>query len=831
MDLIGQEESSSDSTSNSSSGSINNENGQKQQFQGTNSAAAAAADAPVVEDGNNNNNQGMFSEVETAVEIDGGRTSKDPTPCNTDTTTATAGAGGAKKSALSSGGGSSMSSTIYGRPLPVRDSGGSFPNAGSVLGPYFCLGQLGKGTFSSIHKCINMQYYHYYDRNRRNGGDPLPPPQIATNASSQNQLELSAGAVAKPSAVVVDTVSAAAAAVIANNNSRRRRVAAAKVELGSFQQSGVLESEATILDFLHRHVVPVGTVPVYMGHFRSERSAALLMEFLPGADMHQLRERIMAATAAQHQRQQSTAISHNDSNNNNSDSHHHHQQQQQQQTRRISTKDAIYFTADVMLPMLQSMHQVGVVHRDVKPSNCVRKGDDGMDFCIVDFGLSRSFIVPENSEFADKEHPWDEGKEWLKPLNYRGRKGCIRKERKQADFRGTSMYASLRVHQEKDYCPRDDVWSLLYVFCDLVSGGLPWMSLAANRDRAACQKVKEWVHGESGDSTDHTADLLKGDAYHVAKYRRERQKEAKVDAAKLSPVPEPLALSKDEAKVCKLREAFQHVAQLQFWDTPDYSLIQNCIRSFAEDVNVMDLIIAPMEWSREKKKSSISPEHQKQGRGSSVPEWNLADDVDPLEDGIFDEAEQAAKAHVRPDNFWSRLPVERRYQLAQMDYNLVAAKADGSVPPHRALRDWMKVVLTLLHEEWDSRKYEDGGHRTSTDGYKRTRYLELLKKCEEYAEEFENFQTRACFYDSGSDGNTLLRGNGGGEDSVADGVAESSEARQAVNKRRKVIVQHGSESSTASDFVFVSRALFGLRLAIKAEMAKKAPPPVRISFG
>ena len=26
---------------------------------------------------------------------------------------------------------------------------------GSTLGPYFCLGQLGKGTFSSVHKCVN----------------------------------------------------------------------------------------------------------------------------------------------------------------------------------------------------------------------------------------------------------------------------------------------------------------------------------------------------------------------------------------------------------------------------------------------------------------------------------------------------------------------------------------------------------------------------------------------------------------------------------------------------------------------------------------------------
>ena len=48
------------------------------------------------------------------------------------------------------------------------------------------------------------------------------------------------------------------------------------------------------------------------------------------------------------------------------------------------------------------------------------------------------------------------------------------------------MYASLCIHQGKDYCPRDDAWSVLYVFCDLVSGGLPWMSHAAHQEQHEC---------------------------------------------------------------------------------------------------------------------------------------------------------------------------------------------------------------------------------------------------------------------------------------------------------------------------------------------------------
>jgi Protein kinase domain len=357
-----------------------------------------------------------------------------------------------QNSALQGNTSSGASRYYFGKPKQVQ-SIGKFTELGSILGPFFCLGQLGKGTFSSIHKCICMNYFHRD-----------------------------------------------------NNSTARRRLAAAKVELVSFQQSGVLEAEATILDYLH-NTLPPGTVPVYMGHYRSDPYAAIFMEYLPGEDMHQLRERVMAKTAEDYE------LSRDDDNVARTN--------RSPPTRRINAADAVYLTAEVMLPLLQRMHEVGVVHRDVKPSNCVRAGtgSQSKQFCMVDFGLSKSIIVPEDNEFADKEHYWN-GKYWLKPYLYQNMenppRGCYRQERKKADFRGTSMYASLRVHQERDYCPRDDVWSLLYVFCDLVSGGLPWMQHAANRDRDACQRYKERIHGESEDHVSgDIAELLKGDIYEM----------------------------------------------------------------------------------------------------------------------------------------------------------------------------------------------------------------------------------------------------------------------------------------------------------------------------
>lgn len=582
--------------------------------------------------------------------------------------------------------------TVYGQAIQVAEKG-VFPAVGSILGPYFCLGKLGMGTFSSIHKCVSFQ--------------------------------------------------------------RENRIAAAKVELGDFQQSGVLESEATILDFLYRNL-PKGKVPTYIGHYRSSKGAALLMEYLPGKDMHHMREEIMATN--------------------------------QNSSRRIALKDAVYLTADVMLPLLKEMHQVGIVHRDVKPSNCVRRQDK--EFCMVDFGLSKSIVVPSDSEVADKDHTWPDNR-WLKPLNYNG-PGCYRKERSKAEFRGTSMYASPRVHQGRDYCPRDDVWSLLYVFCDLVSGGLPWMSHAANRERESCQTFKERVHANNGEES---ALLLMGDHYHVAAFKREKQLAAQSqnsDKRNSTSLPEPLSMSKDEHKVNLLRKAFRHLLDLQFCDTPDYKLIQDCIWGFLErNEACKEPQIQKMQWGNSSEQISMK------SRQSGHPIWehiSNADDGCEVDETIFQEVEFQENSDSGP------LPLEFQFKIAQMEYN----KTHG-VEVHHALNDWMQVTLPLLYKEWDARKFEDGGHRTSTDGFRRDRYLSLLQACLDCAMKENCFQSRECYY-------------------------SNEDSEEPAPKKRKVEIPYAYDSDRKSPLVFVSRVLVGLERAIELERAKKSPPPVRISF-
>ena len=352
------------------------------------------------------------------------------------------------------------------------------------------------------------------------------------------------------------------------------------------------------------------------------------------------------------------------------------------------------------------------------------------------------------------------------------------------------------------------------MFCDLVTGGLPWKQHAANRDRAACQQIKEMVHGDGDQyAHDQTELLLMGDCYHVAKFRKDRYEAAAHAAessgsippappAKSIGLPPPLALSQDTQLVGRLRTIFTHLGTLQFWDTPDYDMIQHNLRRFTRTelrpppLPRISFEMAPVDRGMNKTNLLDSRRH--------IPRGSLPEETDPLGDELFENVEESGDSKDGDDPL-RQLPLQLRFRISLMEYH---ASRPDSVPMPLALRDWLRVTLPFLYGEWDTPKFE-GRHRTSTDGLKRERFLELLMRCREWAAAFDNFISPSCYLPKLDTSRRSL--------SNEDGSSRKSKQRRA--------------DATASKFITVSRALFGLKVAIEAEKAKKSgAQAIRINF-
>ena len=428
------------------------------------------------------------------------------------------------------------------------------------------------------------------------------------------------------------------------------------------------------------------------------------------------------------------------------------------------------------------------------------------------------------------------------------------------------MYASPRVHQLRDYCARDDMWSLMYVFCDLVAGGLPWMQSAANRKRDECQTLKERIHGlttlpddsESGSTKSDHSQLLMGGEYFVALFKKYRGGiDPPAEGLDESVVlPPPLEMSKDLKKIFALDAVFEHLKKLEFTDVPDYETIQISMEQFLEDDHVSKVAkeeqnqVPDIDWDQVAQHfisnnkggmgnmdESGRPNNQPLwgGGGSNrVPTWEFdrtsqigsSDkdlDQDPVDWLLFSEAEENHRDEETPsldgeEADLARLPLEMRFRIAQMEFNTQYCK---TIEPHLALRDWLRVALPLLNGEWDSKRFEKGGHRSTDDGYRREFFERLVDKCLDCSDKFNGFRDKRCYYF---------------EDEVDENTnTEQGEVVVPTKKRRKVITTGVSEPRAGSakglDLVLISKVMFDLKMTKKKEENLSRAPPPRLSFG
>ena len=170
--------------------------------------------------------------------------------------------------------------------------------------------------------------------------------------------------------------------------------------------------------------------------------------------------------------------------------------------------------------VLETIHKLGVLHRDIKPDNLMI--NERKQVYVIDFGLSKWFLDSSGNHMKEKTN-----------------KSMV----------GTIKYSSINVHNGIEPSRRDDLESLCYTFMSLYGKELMWANV--------CEELKPI---DETDETDETDEQKK-------KIVCEKIKALKLDDALFSDLPDEF-----------LTIVF-YVRNLSFEETPNYKYIINVLHN------------------------------------------------------------------------------------------------------------------------------------------------------------------------------------------------------------------------------------------------------------
>ncbi len=149
---------------------------------------------------------------------------------------------------------------------------------------------------------------------------------------------------------------------------------------------------------------------------------------------------------------------------------------------------------------LQAAHELGIVHRDVKPENIMLRRDGVVK--VLDFGLAK--LATQHLAYAEVQI------------------GTLSNVQTNAGIKGTTAYMSPEQARGDEVDIRTDVWSLGVVLYEMIAGHLPFSGetpgdvMIAIRDHEAAPLLQMELPGELARIVAKALSKIPADRYKTA---------------------------------------------------------------------------------------------------------------------------------------------------------------------------------------------------------------------------------------------------------------------------------------------------------------------------